>query len=118
MMRLHDAAILGMAAALAAIPAPAGAETIRLSAAATPSLQQAIDAATRLFPVVQPEVVIEDAMPLMTPPTPLPAAGDGRSLQVLSALLVFVGALPLLWARGGLRGLQLVHVGRKAWSSR
>lgn len=55
MTHLHDAAMWGMAAVLAAIPATAGAETIRLSPAATPSLQQAIDAA-------QPgdELVLED----------------------------------------------------------
>jgi len=44
-MRLHEAAMLGMVAVVAAIPATAGAETIRLSPAAVPSLQQAIDAA-------------------------------------------------------------------------
>ncbi|MGD9890368.1 MAG: NosD domain-containing protein [Dehalococcoidia bacterium] len=80
--------------------------------------QQALDTAARLFPVVRPEVVIEDAAPLMTPITPLPAAGDGRNLQLLSALLVVVGVPPLLRARGGLRGLQLAQVGRKAWSSK
>lgn len=80
--------------------------------------QQALDAATRLFPVVRPELVIEDTSPLMTPPTPLPVAGDGSGLQLLSALLVIVGALPLLWARGGLRTLRPAYLRRKAWSSR
>ncbi|WP_429812046.1 nitrous oxide reductase family maturation protein NosD [Ensifer sp. B1-9] len=45
-MRLHEAVMLGMVAAVAAtIPATAGAETIRLSPATAPALQQAIDAA-------------------------------------------------------------------------
>lgn len=43
-MRLHEAVMLGMAA-VAAIPAMAEAETIRLSPATAPALQQAIDAA-------------------------------------------------------------------------
>ncbi|MGO4623109.1 nitrous oxide reductase family maturation protein NosD [Ensifer sp. 2YAB10] len=44
MMRLHKATLLGMAA-VAAIPATAGAETIRLAPAAVSSLQQAVDTA-------------------------------------------------------------------------
>jgi nitrous oxidase accessory protein len=64
--------------------------------------QQAIDAAARLFPLVRPEVLIEDPAPLITPPTPLPRAGDGRGLLVSAAALLLAGALPT--AIGGGRG--------------
>jgi nitrous oxidase accessory protein len=67
--------------------------------------QQALDAAGRLFPVVRPEVLIEDQAPLMAAPTPLPAAGDARGLMTVTALMALLAAVPLLWARGGLRAL-------------
>lgn len=57
--------------------------------------QQAVDAAGRLFPVVRPEVLIEDAAPLTSPPTPLPRAGDGRGLLVLSGALLLLTAVPV-----------------------
>jgi hypothetical protein len=69
------------------------------------SAQQALDAAGRLFPVVRPEVLIEDQAPLMAAPTPLPVAGDGRDLMTVTALLALLAIVPLLWARGGLRAL-------------
>jgi nitrous oxidase accessory protein len=67
--------------------------------------QQALDAAGRLFPVVRPEVLIEDHAPLMAAPTPLPATADGRGLMTLTALLALLAVVPLVWARGGLRPL-------------
>jgi nitrous oxidase accessory protein len=67
--------------------------------------QQALDAAGRLFPVVRPELLIEDQAPLMAAPTPLPAAEDGRGLMTVTALLALLATVPLLWARGGLRAL-------------
>ena len=72
--------------------------------------QQAIDAAARLFPLVRPEVLIEDPAPLIAPPTPLPRAGDGRGLLVSAAALLLAGALPAaIVLRLGWRGRRPVR---------
>jgi nitrous oxidase accessory protein len=74
--------------------------------------QQIVDAAGRLFPLVKPEVLIEDAAPLMAPPTPLPQAGSGRGLLALSALLLLAAAGPAVWLTSGRRVRRAVRLAR------
>jgi nitrous oxidase accessory protein len=57
--------------------------------------QQAIDSAARLFPVVKPDVLIEDSIPLMAPATALPREASGRALLLFSAALLAVAVLPV-----------------------
>lgn len=59
--------------------------------------QEAIDLAAQAFPLIQPEVVLTDSHPLMTPPaiqaSPLPAPKSGGLLGVSLALLGGIGMM-------------------------
>jgi nitrous oxidase accessory protein len=59
--------------------------------------QEAIDLAAQAFPLIQPEVVLTDPYPLMTPPAihaaPLPAQKSGALLAWSLALLAGVGVV-------------------------
>lgn len=77
--------------------------------------QQAIDAAARLFPVVRPEVVIEDRAPLMTPPTPMPTTGSGHGLLAASAALLLLAGIPA-WRLRGRRRSKMTRPPRREWA--
>lgn len=59
--------------------------------------QEAVDLAARAFPLIQPEVVLTDPYPLMTPPAiraaPLPTPPTGHLLALSLALLAGIGGV-------------------------
>jgi nitrous oxide reductase family maturation protein NosD len=74
--------------------------------------QQAIDAASRAFPIVRPRVKVTDGFPLMTPPRSSVAVPQTKSAGMiwLSAALLSIGALTLTGGRRiGLRSDKVLE---------